>query len=182
MPKAAARAAALANLAAPGHRNGTPYEPPGAEQVLAGFLPLLTPQTTALLIGAPQAPVRLSTLGGELYEVLAASGIDAAVERLNALIVRCHAQPYLAKDRGQPYHLHFHGTGQNFVDALGGELATGLALLIDTLGEQRFGPCQAHGCDRVYVDLTRSGTRRYCDQPCAARARVLAYRARRAAT
>jgi len=181
MPKVGERAAALANLAAPGQRNGTPYRPPDADEVLARFCPLLTPQSAALLVGAPDAATRLSALGDELYQVFAAPGIDAAVVRLNALIARCHAQPYLAKDHGQPYHLHFHGTGQNFVDALGGELATGVALLIDTLGEQRFGQCQAHGCDRVYVDLTRSGTRRYCDPPCAARARVLAYRTRRAA-
>jgi hypothetical protein len=181
MPKVAERAAALANLAAPGQRNGTPYRPPAPEEVLVRFCPLLSPESAALVVDAPGAAGRLSSLGGELYQVLAAPGIDAAAVRLNALIARCHAQPYLVKDVGQPYHLHFHGAGQNFVDALGGELATGLALLIDTLGEDRFGRCQAHGCDRVYVDLTRSGTRRFCDQPCAARARVLAYRTRRAA-
>ncbi|MGW2492372.1 CGNR zinc finger domain-containing protein [Streptomyces sp. NPDC001606] len=48
------------------------------------------------------------------------------------------------------------------MDALGGELSTGLALVIDWFNEGRFSLCQALACDRFYIDLTRNGSRRFC--------------------
>ena len=44
----------------------------------------------------------------------------------------------------------------------------------------RFGRCQAHHCDAVYLDTTRNGSRRYCSSACTARAKTAAYRGRRA--
>lgn len=46
-------------------------------------------------------------------------------------------------------------------------------------GEDRFGLCQSHACDRVYIDLTRNGSRRFCATGCSSRAETAAYRARR---
>lgn len=97
--------------------------------------------------------------------------------RLNDVLAKCKTQPYLALDDNQPYHLHFQGTGSP-VNILGGELATSLALVIDAMGSDRFGACQAHACNRVYIDLTRNGSRRFCSSACTARAKTAAYRAR----
>ncbi|WTD39936.1 CGNR zinc finger domain-containing protein (plasmid) [Streptomyces sp. NBC_01643] len=46
------------------------------------------------------------------------------------------------------------------------------------MGSDRFGACQAHACNRVYIDLTRNGSRRFCSSACTARAKTAAYRAR----
>ncbi len=100
--------------------------------------------------------------------------------QINATLAQCRALPYLTDDTDQPFHLHFHGTGGP-VQALGGELATALALVIDTVGQDRFGLCQASACDRAYIDLTRNGSRRYCSNACASRAKTAAFRARQAA-
>ncbi|MEV4898074.1 CGNR zinc finger domain-containing protein, partial [Nonomuraea sp. NPDC055795] len=96
-----------------------------------------------------------------------------------ALISRYGARPYLVDDVGQPFHLHFHGSGDTPVEALGGEFATALALIVDGYGPDRFGQCAAHQCEAAYIDLTRNGSRRYCGAACTARAKTAAYRSRR---
>ncbi|MEW1843965.1 CGNR zinc finger domain-containing protein [Nonomuraea angiospora] len=94
--------------------------------------------------------------------------------RINAMIRRYGAQPYLVDDVGQPFHLHFHGSGGTQVEALGGEFATAPALVVDGYGHDRFGECEA-----VYIDLTRNASRRHCSTACTARAKTAAYRSRR---
>lgn len=178
MRRQAETVAELVNLAVPGQRQGSRYEAPADEEVLIGLGSRLHATTAERLRSAPDAAARLVALAGRLHAVLVAPDMAAVAERLNELIASCHALPYLTNDVGQPYHLHFHGTGKHPVDALGGEWATALALVVDMLGEDRFGECEAHTCDRVYVDLTRNGRRRYCGNACASRAKTAAYRGR----
>ncbi len=107
---------------------------------------------------------------------------DSAAEQaalINAMIREYRAQPYLTEDVGQPFHVHFHGSGETEVEALGGEFATALALIVDGYGSRRFGQCQARRCEAVYIDLTRNGSRRHCSAACTARAKTAAYRSRR---
>lgn len=73
----------------------------------------------------------------------------------------------------------FHGSRGTIVDALGGEFAAMLALVVDGYGANRFGGCHAGECDAVYIDLTRNGSRRYCTPACTARAKTAAYRDRK---
>ncbi|MEU7838887.1 MULTISPECIES: CGNR zinc finger domain-containing protein [unclassified Nonomuraea] len=127
----------------------------------------------------PDAGLRLAELARELREVLLAEQAADQAARINALIRRYGAQPYLVEDVGQPFHLHFHGSGGTYVEAMGGEFATALALIVDGYGPDRFGQCEAHQCDAVYIDLTRNGSRRYCSTACTARAKTAAYRSRR---
>jgi predicted RNA-binding Zn ribbon-like protein len=42
----------------------------------------------------------------------------------------------------------------------------------------RLGVCTAALCDRVYVDNSRSGTRRFCSTSCQNRVKAAAFRAR----
>jgi predicted RNA-binding Zn ribbon-like protein len=170
---------ALVNLAIPGQEGGATYQPPPAAQIAARFGELLTPQAAGELLDVTDPGPQLIRLATDLHRALLAPDIATTADRLNTLIARCAARPYLTDDVGQPYHLHFHGTRGSYVQALGGELATALALVIDMLGDRRFGACTAHNCDRVYVDLTRNNARRYCSDACAARAKTAAYRARK---
>ncbi|MGW6503409.1 CGNR zinc finger domain-containing protein [Nonomuraea angiospora] len=119
--------------------------------------------------GGRQAPL-IAELDTELRQALPA---DQAA-RINAMIRRYGAQPYLVDDVGQPFHLHFHGSGGTQVEALGGEFATAPALVVDGYGPDRFGQCEA-----VYIDLTRNASRRHCSTACTARAKTAAYRSRR---
>jgi predicted RNA-binding Zn ribbon-like protein len=42
----------------------------------------------------------------------------------------------------------------------------------------RFGVCTAPRCDRVYVDVSRNGARRFCSTACQNRVKTAAFRAR----
>lgn len=168
----------LVNLVTPGRRGGAQAVRLDGAELVEAFAALLA--EGAALRAVPDADVRLVSLARELRGALVAEDRAETAARINALIRRYGALPYLAEDVGQPFHLHFHGADStNVVEALGGEFATTLALVVDGYGEGRFGMCQAHDCEAVYVDLTRNGSRRYCSAACTARAKTAAYRSRR---
>ena len=56
--------------------------------------------------------------------------------------------------------------------------ATGLAVVLGSEFHDRLGVCTAPRCDRVYVDTSRNGTRRYCSTACQNRVKAAAFRAR----
>jgi len=56
--------------------------------------------------------------------------------------------------------------------------ATGLAIAIGSDLCGRLGVCTADRCDRVYVDTSKNGTRRFCSTTCQNRVKSAAFRAR----
>jgi predicted RNA-binding Zn ribbon-like protein len=54
----------------------------------------------------------------------------------------------------------------------------GLAAVLGTDARSRLGVCTAPRCDRVYVDTSFAGTRRFCSTSCQNRVKTAAYRAR----
>ena len=56
--------------------------------------------------------------------------------------------------------------------------ATGLAVVLGGSRYDRLGVCTGPRCDRVYVDTSRNGTRRYCSTSCQNRVKTAAFRAR----
>jgi predicted RNA-binding Zn ribbon-like protein len=182
MQREAELAVALVNLARPGDARGRTHQPAGVGDLGPRFAALLTDHWAGQLDGVRDAGVRLAALAATLHPVFGAAGAAQTVALLNDLLRRFRAQPYLTDDVDQPYHLHFHGDDrETAVEALAGELVLALALVVDAYGTDRFGVCAARACDRVYVDLTRNGSRRYCSDACGARTKMAAHRARRSA-
>ncbi|MFI7442944.1 CGNR zinc finger domain-containing protein [Nonomuraea indica] len=171
--------AELVNLATAHWRGGASVRPLVGEELSATFAVQLGGRTGADLCAVPDAGRHLAELATELRQALLAERPADQAARINAMIGRYGAQPYLVEDVGQPFHLHFHGSGGTQVEALGGEFATALALIVDGYGPDRFGVCEAHQCEAVYIDLTRNASRRYCSAACTARAKTAAYRSRR---
>nr|SBO96811.1 hypothetical protein BN4615_P6327 [Nonomuraea gerenzanensis] len=171
--------AELVNLATARQRGGASVRPLTGEDLAAAFAAQLSDRAGAALRAVPDAGRRLAGLATELRQALLAEHPADQAGRINAMISRYGAQPYLVDDVGQPFHLHFHGSGGTEVEALGGEFATALALIVDGYGPDRFGQCEAHQCEAVYIDLTRNASRRYCGAACTARAKTAAYRSRR---
>jgi len=60
-------------------------------------------------------------------------------------------------------------------------MAVGLAYVLGSEYADRIGVCSAPDCDRVYVDVSRNGTKRFCSTACQNRVKAAAFRARRAA-
>ena len=83
---------------------------------------------------------------------------------------------------GTGWHFH-HADEEGAVGPLlAGALGIGLLVIVRDGGGRRLGTCDWEGCDHVYVDVSRNGSRRYCDpRTCGNRAAVRAYRARAAA-
>jgi predicted RNA-binding Zn ribbon-like protein len=58
--------------------------------------------------------------------------------------------------------------------------AEAVARLIGAGEQARLGICTADGCDRVFVDASRNGSRRFCSTTCQNRVKTAAFRRRRA--
>lgn len=166
------------NALTPGEARGKPYEPPTG----AGLRELL--RTTM----GPKADVRdqdvaeLTTTATWLraaFQAVADGDLDAAAGIVNELLVRTRARPYLDRHDGEPWHLHYHGPDDSLASGWGAAWATAIAIVLGSEFHDRLGVCTAPRCDRVYVDTSRNGTRRFCSTACQNRVKAAAFRARR---
>jgi predicted RNA-binding Zn ribbon-like protein len=182
MHREAELAVALVNLARPGDARGRAYQPARGDDLATQFSGCLSSAWATRLRAVEDAGARLAGLADALHAVFISDSALQTVALLNDLLQQFRAQPYLTDDVDQPFHLHFHGDHRGTpVEALASELVFALALVVDAYGTDRFGVCVARVCDRVYVDLTRNGSRRYCSDACGARTKMAAHRARRLA-
>ncbi|HEU5158629.1 MAG TPA: CGNR zinc finger domain-containing protein [Streptosporangiaceae bacterium] len=173
----------LVNVLTPGMRRGRPYRPPGDAELCAAV-------TAALRTGSPRSravtqeeAARFAGAAGELrtvFESVAVGDVDAAAGEVNRLLRATGARPQLERHDGEPWHLHFHGPVDEMVNSWAAGCATGLAVVLGSELYGRLGVCTASACDRVYVDVSRNGTRRFCSTACQNRVKTAAFRARRA--
>jgi predicted RNA-binding Zn ribbon-like protein len=135
----------------------------------------------------PRVPVtpadgaEFATAAGRLREVFAAvarDDVNAAAVQVNWLLADTGARPQLDRHDGEPWHLHFHGHDDSLAVGWAAGCATGLAVVLGSEGYGRLGVCTADRCDRVYVDTSRNGTRRFCSTACQNRVKAAAFRAR----
>ena len=103
---------------------------------------------------------------------------DADVIRiLNSLLAGAGARPEVTNHDGV-WHIHYVPDDAPIAPRLTAYAAMGLAMLIAELGRERMGICRASDCEDVFVDTSRNKSRRYCNDKCATRMNVAAYRAR----
>jgi predicted RNA-binding Zn ribbon-like protein len=115
-----------------------------------------------------------------VFADVAAGRLDQAAEQVNGLLAENGARPMLDKHDGEPWHLHFHGATDALTTGWKAGCATGLAIVVSSDLYGRLGVCTAGRCDRVYVDTSRNGTRRFCSTACQNRVKAAAFRARHA--
>jgi predicted RNA-binding Zn ribbon-like protein len=168
-------AVGLVNTLTQGERRGRPYTPPVGEARRAALI-----QIGAGDVGEQDTAV-LADMAVELravFTAVAAGDIDAAAHQVNRLLEETQARPHLNRHDGEPWHLHFHGTGGTVATDWVAGCATGLAIVLGGELHDRLGVCTAPYCDRVYVDTSRNGTRRFCSTACQNRVKTAAFRAR----
>ncbi|MDR0341954.1 MAG: CGNR zinc finger domain-containing protein [Nocardiopsaceae bacterium] len=174
----------LVNALTPGEARGHPYRPPagpGLAGAAAGAL-RAAGQTGVSALSVADAG-ELSGFARELravFEHLASGDVDAAAHQVNLLLAATDARPWLDRHDGQPWHLHFHGPKDSPATGWAARCATGLAVVLGNGLHGRLGVCTAPRCDRVYVDTSRNGTRRFCSTSCQNRVKTAAFRARTA--
>lgn len=99
---------------------------------------------------------------------------------LNSLLAGAGARPEVTNHDGV-WHIHYVPDDAPVAQRLTAYAAMGLAMLIAELGRERLGICRANDCEDVFVDTSRNKSRRYCNDKCATRMNVAAYRARHGA-
>lgn len=137
-----------------------------------------------LLSGVPRlteadvAAVR--RLRGRFHEVFRAAGdLPRAVRLINEIVGAVRTSPHLTDHDGHPWHVHYHGPGAEIAEHLAAECGMALTFVVAAGELDRLRTCEAPGCARVLVDLSRNRCRRYCDsRTCGNRMHVAAYRAR----
>ena len=170
-------AVGLVNLLTPGSKRGRGYEPPEDEERTAAVAELLGSAGGRRTPSWEEA-ASLSFVAAELRAVFAAGSADEAAGLVNAMLSRTGARPALERHDGEPWHLHFHAADNSLVNGWAAGCATGLAVVLGSELYDRLGVCTAPRCDRVYVDVSRNGTRRYCSTSCQNRVKTAAFRAR----
>ena len=169
------------NRLTPGYSGGTPYSAPtDAPRAVADAL---------AAIGYPRASVplddarRLVELAGRMrivFEAAHVGDLDRAATEINALLLDTNARPQLDRGRDRPWSLHFHGPDEQLANGWAAGCAAGLALAVGSDLAGRLGVCAAPQCDRVFVDISRNGQRRFCSPQCQSRVKAAAHRARQA--
>ncbi|MGI8447480.1 MAG: CGNR zinc finger domain-containing protein [Streptosporangiaceae bacterium] len=176
-------AASLVNTLTPGEERGHARPPVGDAQLPAAA-------TAALRAGSPAARDVTLAEATELrrfamafrvvFSAVGSGDVDAAARQVNDLIAATGAHPWLDRHDGEPWHLHFHGAEDSLPAGWAAGCATGLAVVLGSDLHGRIGVCTAARCDRVYVDTSRNGTRRFCSTTCQNRVKAAAFRARQA--
>lgn len=176
-------AVALVNALAPRAAGGRPTPPPPPVAALpalaAAALHDAGSRATDLDVDAAAGLRRLADRLRQVFDAVDRGREDDAAALLNDLLADSGARPHLHRHPPEPWHLHFHAPDAGVVAAWTAGCATGLAATVASPYVDRLGTCAAPVCDRVYLDVSRNGSRRFCSTACQNRVKAAAHRARR---
>ncbi len=100
-----------------------------------------------------------------VFEAAADEDVERAAAATNELLSWSRPAPQLDQ-HGTTWDLHFHGPTDRLGDGWAAGCAAALALAIGSERAGRLGVCSAPECDRVYVDLSKNGSRSFCSVTC----------------
>ncbi|MFJ1705188.1 CGNR zinc finger domain-containing protein [Kitasatospora sp. NPDC088346] len=127
----------------------------------------------------PADVTAVQAVRGRLREVFSADSTDRAAELVNAVVAAAGTTPRLTNHDHHGWHIHYFAPHAAIGDHLAAELGMALAFIVMAGERERLRRCEAPDCARVFVDLSRNRSRRYCDsRTCGNRLHVAAYRAR----
>ncbi len=171
----------LVNALTPGEAHGRTYLPPAGQELAALATGALRAGRADTRDVSPDEAAELGDLAWALRLVftdVAAGRLDGAAGQVNELLAQTGARPHLDRHDGEPWHLHFHGATDSLVTGWAAGCATGLAVVLGSELYGRLGICVAGRCDRVFVDTSKNGTRRFCSTTCQSRVKAATFRAR----
>jgi predicted RNA-binding Zn ribbon-like protein len=173
----------LVNLLTEGEDRSRTYRPPRGAECACQLDALLRSAGGRGEVTETEAEEFVSVAGGlrAVFIAVAAGDIDGAARRINELLDSTGAHPALERHDGEPWHLHFHAADEGSrVRGWAAGCATGLAFVLGGELYDRLGVCTAPHCDRVYVDTSRNGTKRFCSTACQNRVKAATFRERHA--
>jgi len=169
----------LVNLLTEGEERGRAYRPPGgterADRLNTVFASAGSRTRVTEAEGEAFCAVAVRLRGA--FTAIAAGDIDTAAHLVNGMLKATGARPSLERHDGEAWHIHFHAADeQSRVDGWAAGCATGLAIVLGGEHYDRLGVCTAPHCDRVYVDTSRNGSKRFCSTACQNRVKAAAFR------
>jgi predicted RNA-binding Zn ribbon-like protein len=174
---------ALVNLLTEGEDRSRKYLPPHGAERAAKLNALFSAarSRTGVTVAEAEAFGPVADSLRAVFEAVAAGDIDAAAHQVNHMLTATGAHPALERHDGEPWHIHFHSADETSrVNGWAAGCATGLAIVLGGEYCDRLGVCTAPHCDRVYVDTSRNGSKRFCSTACQSRVKAAAFRERRA--
>jgi predicted RNA-binding Zn ribbon-like protein len=166
----------------PGEDRSRAYQPPAGAERAAALNALFKSGGSRTQVGEALAEA-FGPVAADLravFAAVAAGDVDGAAYRLNAMLAATGAHPVLERHDGEPWHIHFHSDDEtSLARGWAAGCATGLAIVLGGEHYDRLGVCTAPHCDRVYVDTSRNGSRRFCTTACQNRVKAAAFRERR---
>lgn len=172
-------AVTLINDVTPGERHGRAFRPGDLVAAVRDALPPTRAPGHPTEAEAEELAAWAARLRA-VVEQVDAGEVDLGCASLNTIMRETAAMPTLSRHDGEPWHLHFHSAEAAWAVSWAASMATGLAVVLGTAAVDRLGICNAPACDRVYVDVSRNGTRRFCSTACQNRVKAAAFRARKA--
>lgn len=125
----------------------------------------------------PSDLAELRSLRSQLNDVFTSGSVEVAVRTIEPLLRAADVSIRLVARAGTAYC--DPAAGQKGMTALRTRLLSAVAAHLIRNGITRLGICDATPCNCVYVDRTRSRTRRYCSDTCNDRAAAAAHRRRK---
>ncbi|MFC4117801.1 CGNR zinc finger domain-containing protein [Nonomuraea zeae] len=119
----------------------------------------------------------MAHIADRLHPIFATSGAAEQVRLVNELLAETGVRPILSMEEDQPRLGWIVGGGKDAVLAAG---AVALRQYLADHRSDRLGVCTGRRCADVYIDTSPAGRRRFCSLTCQNRARVAAFRSRRA--
>ena len=150
------------------------------EAALAAITQILAVDPVSLaMLGEADVPgfIALARRLHQVFGDLHGGDLDTAASRLNELLAEHPAHPHLAKEDGR-WRLHHHPLDSSLVPMWTSICAENIARQISAGHGQRLGTCEDADCGRVFIDVSRNGSRRFCSTTCQNRIKTAAFRRR----
>jgi predicted RNA-binding Zn ribbon-like protein len=148
-----------------------------AVAALSRILAIDPPSVAQLTQAHVPAFVALARRIRSIFADLRGRDTDSAAATLNELLAAHPAHPHLAKERGV-WRLHHHPHDAPLVPMWTAMCGAALAEMIGDGEARRLGTCERPGCGRVYVDVSKNASRRFCSLTCQNRVKVATFRER----
>lgn len=116
----------------------------------------------------------------ERFRVALADDVEPVVDAINRTFREIRAVPQLVRHGRWGWHLHDAADGAPLGERVASDITLVLTDLIRSGDLTRLRTCAAEDCTAALADLTKNGSKRFCDaRNCANRTHVASYRARR---
>lgn len=171
-------ACGLVNLLTPGEDRGRAHDVPADPAAVVRTLLERDDYHPTVSSAVGREFVAMAARLRTVFEAADRDDVGEAVTVVNDMLEEYGARPRLDAAAGGGWTLHFHGRDPGLVVGWGAGVAVGLAMAIGSDLAGRIGVCSAPACDRVYVDTSRNGGRRFCSTRCQSRVKAAAHRAR----